>query len=74
MTLTMDGQPRRTRATVRRRTGHRLEQVADRIHVLEGRMIVLLNVDEVIRVIRNADEPKPALIARLKAFDSLAKS
>ena len=51
--------------TVTRRTNHRLAQVLDRIHVLEGRMIVLLNVDKVIRIIRNADEPKAELI---KAF------
>ncbi|MBI1397287.1 MAG: DNA topoisomerase IV subunit A [Betaproteobacteria bacterium] len=49
--------------TVRRRSQHRLDQVLDRIHVLEGRMIVLLNVDEVIRVIRNADDPKAELMA-----------
>lgn len=52
-------------ATVTRRTQHRLAQVLDRIHVLEGRMIVLLNVDKVIKIIRNADNPKAAL---LKAF------
>lgn len=45
-----------------RRTRHRLEQVNDRIHVLEGRLIAWLNIDEVIRVIRESDEPKPALI------------
>ena len=39
-------------------------QGADRIHVLEGRQLVLLNIDEVIRIIRDADEPKPALIER----------
>ncbi|MFL6664112.1 MAG: DNA topoisomerase IV subunit A, partial [Rhizobacter sp.] len=50
--------------TVQRRTIHRLERVRDRIHVLEGRQIVLLNIDEVIRIIRAADEPKPALIER----------
>ncbi|MBL8541729.1 MAG: DNA topoisomerase IV subunit A, partial [Betaproteobacteria bacterium] len=49
--------------TVTRRTRHRLDQVLDRIHVLEGRLIVLLNVDEVIRIIRNADDPKAELIA-----------
>jgi topoisomerase-4 subunit A len=49
--------------TVTRRTRHRLDQVLDRIHVLEGRLIVLLNVDEVIRIIRNADDPKADLIA-----------
>jgi topoisomerase-4 subunit A len=51
-------------ATVQRRTEHRLQKVLDRIHVLEGRQLVLLNIDEVIRIIRNADEPKPALIER----------
>jgi topoisomerase-4 subunit A len=50
--------------TVRRRTQHRLGRVLDRVHVLEGRQLVLLNIDEVIRIIRNADEPRPALIAR----------
>ena len=50
--------------TVQRRTQHRLQKVLARIHVLEGRQLVLLNIDEVIRIIRAADEPKPALIAR----------
>ncbi len=50
--------------TVQRRSQHRLNKVLERIHVLEGRQLVLLNIDEVIRIIRNADEPKPALIAR----------
>lgn len=50
-------------ATVTRRTQFRLDQVLDRIHVLEGRMIVLLNVDKVIKVIRNADEPRAELMA-----------
>ncbi len=50
-------------ATVTRRTRHRLDKVVDRIHVLEGRMIVYLNVDEVIRVIRESDEPRSALMA-----------
>ena len=53
-------------ATVQRRTQHRLAKVLARIHVLEGRQLVLLNIDEVIRIIRNADEPKTALIARFK--------
>ena len=44
--------------TVRRRTEHRLNHVNDRIHVLEGRQLVLLNIDEVIRIIRESDEPK----------------
>ncbi len=48
--------------TVKRRTKYRLDQVLDRIHVLEGRLIVLLNVDKVIKVIRNSEEPKPELM------------
>jgi topoisomerase-4 subunit A len=59
--------------TVRRRTEHRLGKVRDRIHVLEGRQLVLLNIDEVIKIIRNADEPKPALIARFKLSDRQAE-
>ena len=60
-------------ATVQRRTQHRLGRVLERIHVLEGRQIVLLNIDEVIRIIRNADEPKPALIERFRLSDRQAE-
>ncbi len=60
-------------ATVERRTRHRLLKVLDRIHVLEGRQLVLLNIDEVIRIIRNADEPKSALMARFKLSDRQAE-
>jgi topoisomerase-4 subunit A len=59
-------------ATVQRRTRHRLDKVLERIHVLEGRQLVLLNIDEVIRIIRNADEPKAALIARFKLSERQA--
>ncbi len=52
--------------TVRRRSAHRLDAVNRRIHILEGRQAVLLNIDEVIRVIREADDPKADLMA---AFD-----
>ena len=48
----------RTR-TVELRSQHRLARVADRIHILEGRQLVLLHIDEVIAIIRAADEPKP---------------
>ncbi|WP_323011417.1 DNA topoisomerase IV subunit A [Castellaniella sp.] len=50
--------------TINRRTRHRLDKVMDRIHILEGRSIVYLNVDEVIRTIREADEPRAALMER----------
>jgi topoisomerase-4 subunit A len=59
-------------ATVTRRTKHRLEQVRDRIHVLEGRMIVLLNVDKVIGIIRNADDPKAELVKAFKLSERQA--
>jgi topoisomerase-4 subunit A len=58
--------------TVTRRTRHRLDKVLDRIHVLEGRMIVLLNVDKVIRIIRNADDPKVDLIKAFKLSERQA--
>ena len=48
--------------TVTRRSQHRLSKVLDRIHILEGRQLVLLNIDEVIRIIRHSDEPKAALM------------
>ncbi len=48
--------------TVRRRSRHRLDRVLDRIHVLEGRQAVLLNIDRVIKLIRNSDQPKPDLM------------
>ena len=59
--------------TVERRTQHRLRKVLDRIHVLEGRQLVLLNIDEVIRIIRNSDEPKAALIERFRLSDRQAE-
>ena len=50
--------------TITRRSQHRLQKVLDRIHILEGRQLVLLNIDEVIAIIRESDDPKAALIAR----------
>ncbi|MDK2122720.1 DNA topoisomerase IV subunit A [Parachitinimonas caeni] len=49
--------------TVTRRCRYRLGEVDDRIHILEGRLTVFLNIDEVIRIIRQADEPKQELMA-----------
>ena len=51
---------------VRRRCQFDLDKISKRIHILEGRMIAFLHIDEVIKVIRNSDEPKADLIA---AFD-----
>ncbi|MBV2181524.1 MAG: DNA topoisomerase IV subunit A [Castellaniella sp.] len=58
--------------TVTRRTRHRLDKVLDRIHILEGRSIVYLNVDEVIRVIREAEEPRAALMEHLRLSERQA--
>ena len=60
-------------ATVLRRSQHRLNKVLDRIHILEGRQLVLLNIDEVIAIIRQSDEPKAALIQRFKLSDRQAE-
>jgi topoisomerase-4 subunit A len=60
-------------ATVHRRTAYRLDQINDRIHVLQGRMIVFLNLDEVIALIRQSDDPKAALIARFTLSDRQAE-
>jgi topoisomerase-4 subunit A len=59
--------------TVERRTRHRLDEVDRRIHILEGRMIVFLRIEEVIRVIRESDEPKPALVAAFGLTDAQAE-
>jgi topoisomerase-4 subunit A len=59
-------------STVVRRLKHRLEKVERRLHLLEGLLIAYLNLDEVIRIIRSEDEPKPALIARFDLSDEQA--
>jgi topoisomerase-4 subunit A len=60
-------------ATVTRRTEHRLSKVNARIHILEGRQIILLNIDKVIKIIRNSDEPKADLITAFKLSDRQAE-
>jgi topoisomerase-4 subunit A len=50
--------------TVARRLKHRLDKVERRLHLLEGLLVAFLNLDEVIRIIRTEDEPKPVLMAR----------
>ncbi len=58
--------------TIGKRSQHKLDKVLDRIHILEGRALVLLNIDEVIAIIRESDEPKAALIARFNLSDRQA--
>lgn len=50
--------------TVRRRLQYKLDKVLERLHLLEGLMVAFLNLDEVIRIIRSEDEPKPVLMKR----------
>jgi topoisomerase-4 subunit A len=59
--------------TVEKRSRHRLNKVLERIHILEGRQLVLLNIDEVIAIIRTAEDPKAALIARFNLSDVQAE-
>src|SRR6185437_1251004 len=58
--------------TVTKRLQHRLEKVERRLHLLEGLRIAFLNLDEVIRIVRTEEEPKPRLIARFKLSDEQA--
>jgi topoisomerase-4 subunit A len=60
-------------ATVERRTRHRLAEVLRRVHILEGRMTVFLRIEEVIRYIRESDEPKPELMVRFGLTDIQAE-
>ena len=59
--------------TIERRSTHRLGKVQDRIHILEGRQLVLLNIDEVIAIIRQADEPRQALMDRFALSERQAE-
>jgi topoisomerase IV subunit A len=58
---------------VERRLAYRLSEVERRIHILEGRMIALLSIDAVIKVIREADEPKPELMQAFTLTDTQAE-
>lgn len=60
-------------ATVTRRTEHRLGKVNDRIHILEGRQLVLLNIDKVIKIIRGSDDPKADLMTAFKLSERQAE-
>ncbi|MFL9610969.1 DNA topoisomerase IV subunit A [Methylobacillus sp. Pita2] len=85
-TLGLDGAPRQKGivevlrewaqfrfATVTRRSQFSLDKINARIHILEGRMIAFLNIEEVIRVIRESDEPKASLIAVFKLSEVQAE-
>ncbi|MDP9138739.1 MAG: DNA topoisomerase IV subunit A [Pseudomonadota bacterium] len=57
-----------------RRTRFRLDQITSRLEVLEGYLIAYLNLDEVIRIIRTEDEPKPVLMRAFKLSDAQAEA
>ncbi|MEO8882693.1 MAG: DNA topoisomerase IV subunit A, partial [Devosia sp.] len=57
-----------------RRGRYRLEQIARRLEVLDGYIVAYLNLDEVIRIIREEDEAKPALIATFNLTDNQAEA
>ncbi len=58
--------------TVRRRLQFRLDKVRERLHLLDGLLVAFLNLDEVIRIIRSEDEPKPVLMRRFELSESQA--
>ncbi len=83
----LDGRPRRFRLpellsewlefrieTVRRRLQWRFDKVVDRLHILEGFLTAYLNIDEVIAIIRQEEEPKPVLIERFELSDAQAEA
>ena len=62
------------RETVKRRLRYRLEKVTARLHILDGLLIAFLNLDEVIRIVRREEEPKPVLMKRFKLTDLQAEA
>ena len=60
--------------TVRRRLQWRLERVVRRLHILEGYLTAYLNIDEVIKIIRTQDKPKPVLMKRFRLSDEQAEA
>ena len=61
------------KATVTKRLKFRHEKLSARLHILDGLLIAYLNLDEVIRIVRTVEEPKPALIKRFKLSDEQAE-
>jgi len=62
------------KVVLRRRSEHRLKQIEHRLEVLDGFLIAYLNLDEVIRIIRGEDEPKPVLMERFKLTEVQAEA
>jgi topoisomerase-4 subunit A len=60
--------------TVRRRLQHRLDRITRRLHILEGLLIAFLNIDEVIRIIRTEEKPRPVLQERFGLSEEQAEA
>jgi topoisomerase-4 subunit A len=60
--------------TVRRRLQNRYDHVNARLHILDGYLVAYLNIDEVIRIIRREDEPKPVLMKRFNLSETQAEA
>lgn len=62
------------RDTVRRRLDYRLQKILDRLHLVDGLIIAFLNLDEIIAIIRNEEQPKPILMERFNLSDRQAEA
>jgi topoisomerase-4 subunit A len=60
--------------TVRKKLNFELDKIVDRLHILDGLMIAYLNIDEVIRIIRQADSPKEELMEAFSLTDVQAEA
>ena len=60
--------------TVRKRLQYQLDKVVDRLHILEGLMVAYLNLDEIIRIIRDSEDPKKELISRFELTERQAEA
>ena len=59
-------------ATVRRRIEHRVAQIDRRLHIVEGLLVAYRNLDEVVRIVREEETPKPKLMATFDLSDEQA--
>ena len=62
------------KSTVTRRLEHRLARLSARLHILDGLLVAYLNLDEVIRIVRTEDQPKPVLIQRFALSEEQAEA
>ncbi len=60
--------------TVRRRLQYRLDKILDRLHLLDGLLIAYLNIDEIIKIVRKEEKPKPVLVKKFKISERQAEA